>query len=121
MPWAALRPCGPTCPELVRDGEPCPVHGDKRISDRIVSGWQERPSSTADRRVRGRAGMKLRWEVMSEEPRSAICGGWGHDDDQMDHIDGNVSNNARSNRRRVHRECHKPLIHAQSLRARGLR
>ena len=63
--------------------------------------------------------MKLRWQVLFEEPRCAICGEWGHQDDEVDHADGDVSNNARANLRRVHLECHRPKTHAESMRGRG--
>jgi 5-methylcytosine-specific restriction endonuclease McrA len=63
--------------------------------------------------------MKLRYEVLAEEPRCALCGGWGRGDDQVDHIDGNKTNNARANLRRLHAECHHPKTHAESMRGRG--
>ena len=62
--------------------------------------------------------MKLRWQVLAEEPRCALCQGWGHHDDEVDHVDGNVTHNDRPNLRRVHRECHKTKTHGESMRGR---
>ena len=114
MPQAAYRPCRPGCPHLVRAGEPCPDH-PAHTSDQP---WV-RQSSHADKRVRGRKWVAIRLQVISEEPRCAICQQWGHDNDEVDHADGNVANNDRANLRRVHKACHKPLTHAQSMRGRG--
>jgi 5-methylcytosine-specific restriction endonuclease McrA len=63
--------------------------------------------------------MKLRYQVLGEEPHCAICLEWGHQDDEVDHVDGNKANNVRANLRRVHKACHKPKTHAESMRGRG--
>jgi hypothetical protein len=46
--------------------------------------------------------MKLRYQVLGEEPHCAICLEWGHQDDEVDHVDGNKANNVRANLRRSH-------------------
>jgi len=63
--------------------------------------------------------MRIRWQVLAEEPRCYLCQGWGHQDDEVDHVDGNVTHNDRPNLRRVHRDCHKTKTHGESMRSRG--
>ena len=79
-----------------------------------------RPSAFASQRLRGRAWMALRAEVMREEPACAICAEWGQTDDVIDHIiplsQGGTDD--RMNLRRVHRRCHATKTATESARAR---
>lgn len=109
MPLEPGRACVYGCPSIVTRDQPCPLHS------RPTGPWQRRPKNDGAR-LRGRAGMKLRYQVLAEEPRCAICNGWGRGDDEVDHIDGDKRNNDRLNLRRVHKLCHHPKTHAESMR-----
>lgn len=79
-----------------------------------------RPSAFAAQRLRGRAWMALRHQVMSEETSCAICADWGQADDVVDHIvplsQGGTDD--RMNLHRVHRRCHAMKTGRESRRAR---
>lgn len=97
-PWAPKRRCSrPGCPHW----QPCPAHAGTGI------GWRDRPSSAAGRRLRGDAWMRLRRQVLTEEPCCAYCGRPGQPDDVIDHVLAlsRGGSNDRGNLRRACRDC----------------
>lgn len=63
--------------------------------------------------------MKLRAVVLEEESGCYRCGQFGLADDQVDHVDGDVTNNDRGNLRRIHRTCHNSKTALESVAARN--
>ena len=97
MPTAPKRPCSVfPCHRFV----PCPVHGKPN------GGWS-RPASGAASRLRGGAWMKLRAQVLAQEPTCAYCGRPGQPDDVVDHVRGVSAggDNSRENLKRSCRRC----------------
>jgi 5-methylcytosine-specific restriction enzyme A len=80
-----------------------------------------RPSAFAAQRLRGRAWMALREQVMSEEYRCYKCGQLGQASDLVDHVvplaQGGTDD--RVNLRRCCRACHATKTGRESARARG--
>ena len=115
MPTSPLRPCSaPNCHALVRFGR-CAAHPRQTQGE----GW-ERTSRAAPKRMRGRAWMTLRAQVLSEEPVCYACGRLGVAADYVDHIvalvDGGTDD--RSNLHRICRDCSKHKTALESARAR---
>jgi 5-methylcytosine-specific restriction endonuclease McrA len=49
--------------------------------------------------------MKIRRAILDEEARCYLCGGGGTGADEIDHVNGDVSDNDRANLRRCCRTC----------------
>ena len=116
MPTRPLRPCAqPGCPALVQAGR-CPVHGGTGLTPR---GWAT-PSVTAPLRLRGRAWVGIRQEVLMQEPCCYLCDGGGTEADYVDHVvplaEGGTDD--RWNLRRICRDCHARKTGRESTRAR---
>ena len=92
------RPCShPGCPALVDSGK-CPEH----------SRQYERDRGTSTARGYGRLHRKIREIVMREEPLCRECLKIGRvtPSYEMDHIDGDAFNRARSNLQMLCKACH---------------
>jgi 5-methylcytosine-specific restriction endonuclease McrA len=115
MPYRPARACtrSMNCPHVVTDAKPCPVHG--RVAQ---DGAWAQPSSKAGQRLRGRAWMVIRHQILSEEACCYLCGGGGTSADEIDHVDGNPGNNDRANLRRCCQPCNKTKGQRESRRAR---
>lgn len=105
-PQSPLRPCGqPGCPALVQRGK-CERHGGTTVAVE-PRGWST-PSSASHLRLRGRAWMVIRRDVLATEARCYVCQGGGGSDDYVDHVvplsEGGTDD--RSNLRRICRACH---------------
>jgi 5-methylcytosine-specific restriction endonuclease McrA len=107
-PMAAKRPCLTAgCPRFAEARGRCLTHATPHdVATRGQSGWSQRPSDPEGKRLRGRAWMRIRAEVLEGQPRCYVCHGGGGNDDQVDHVDGDVSNNEHGNLRRICRSCH---------------
>lgn len=109
MPWASPRPCPvPGCGVLTTKGR-CPTHKaelDARIKDKQRAHDQERDSPS--KRGYGRHWQKVRLAVLNDEPLCRFCLEQKRTTaaTEVDHIDGNPSNNARENLRPLCHSCH---------------
>jgi 5-methylcytosine-specific restriction protein A len=102
MPTRPLRPCtSPGCPELVKSGR-CARH----LAAHYKSQDARRGSAAA--RGYGRRWQRIRADHLQLEPLCRFCRAEGRTTaaTEVDHIDGDSSNNAHTNLRSACKPCH---------------